>query len=164
MKPFAVNLMNPGRFHWSGVARRVAVSSRSGLFAAIPLLLCFAFVWPFGGGRKVQMMAGTATPGANATITIRKGSNGNTALDIKAKNLAPPSSLSPAENVYVVWIQSPDHTPQNEGRLRVNQKEQAEIHTSTAYKRFKVIITAEQNAQTREPMGSRILSADIAGD
>ena len=132
------------------------------MFAAAPALLGLALVWPFGGGNKVQMMAGTSTPGANATITVKKGSNGNTALDIKAKNLAPPSSLTPAENVYVVWIQAPDQTPQNEGQLRVNSKEQAEIHTSTSYKRFEVKITAEQNAQVQEPTGPKILSAAIA--
>jgi hypothetical protein len=128
----------------------------------MPLLLCLAFIWPFGGGHNVQMMAGSSTPGANATINVKKGDNGNTTLDIKAKNLAPPSSLTPAENVYVVWIQPPDQTAQNEGRLRVNQNEQAEIHTETPYKRFKVFITAQQNAQAQEPTGPRILSADIA--
>jgi hypothetical protein len=154
--------VNLSRFHNVAAGRRTAWIRQNRLFSATPVLLCLAFVWPFGGGNKVQMMAGTSTPGANATITVKKGSNGNTALDIKAKNLAQPSSLSPPENVYVVWIQAPDQMPQNEGRLRVNSKEQAEIHTSTSYKRFSVKITAEQNAQVQEPTGPSILSADIA--
>ena len=142
--------------------REVPPAMPARLFAAVPLLLCFAFIWPFGGGRQVQMMAGSTTPAANATINVKKGDNGNTALDIKAQALAPPSSLTPAENVYVVWIAPPDQAAQNHGQLRVNSHEQGELHTETPYKRFHVFVTAEQNAQVQEPMGPRILSADIA--
>jgi hypothetical protein len=141
---------------------RTRLNPETSLLGAAPLLLCLALIWPFGGGRKVQMMAGTTTPGANATITIKTSNNRNTALDIKAQNLAAPSSLTPAENVYVVWIQPPGQNAQNAGQLRVNQNEQGELHTETAYKRFKVFITAEQNAQVQEPIGPSILSADIA--
>jgi hypothetical protein len=152
------------RIRIAGAERRVRGYFYSRKFAGTPLILCMMFLWPFGGTRKVQMMAGSTTPGATATISVKRGNNGNTALDIKAKNLAPPSSLTPAMNVYVVWIEAPSQAPQNQGRLRVNQNEQAEIHTSTSYKRFEVVITAEQNAQTQQPEGPRILSADIARD
>lgn len=138
---------------------------RSGgaLAAVAPIVLCLAFFWPFGGGgRKVHMMAGTATPGAQATIVIKQGKNNNEELDIKAQALAPPSSLNPAENVYVVWIQPPGQAPQNHGRLEVNQNEQAELHTETPYRRFKVFITAEQNPQAQMPMGPKVLSADVS--
>ncbi len=156
--------MKLSRNRIAGAERRVREYFHFRLFGGTPLVLCLLLLWPFGGARKVRMMAGSVTPGATATITVKRGNNGNTALDIKAKNLAPPSSLTPAENVYVVWIEAPSQTPQNQGRLRVNQNEQAEIHTSTSFKGFKVVITAEQNSQTQEPTGPRILSADIARD
>lgn len=145
------------------ILREFARTSSRSLFSFLPLVFVLAFVWPFGGGgHKVQMMAGTATPGAQATITVKTGANGNTALDIKAQNLAAPDSLTPAENAYVVWIEPPDQAAQNEGQLRTNQKEQAELHTESAYKRFQVFITAEQNAQVQTPSGPKILSADIS--
>ena len=131
------------------------------LFGIAPLALALAFVWPFGGGgRKIQLMAGSVTPAAHGTVTVKIGQNGNTDLDIKAGSLAPPSSLTPAENVYVVWIESPGHDPQNCGQLQPGQKENAELHTETAYKSFKLFITAQQNAQAQEPSGPQILSAD----
>lgn len=108
------------------------------------------------------MMAGTVTPGATGTIVVKKGDNGNTTLDIRAGSLAAPSSLTPAENVYVVWIQPPGQQAQNHGQLQVNQNEQGELHTETPYRRFKVFITAEQNAQVQMPMGPTVLSADVA--
>jgi hypothetical protein len=73
---------------------------------------------------------------------------------IKARNPAAPSSLPPAENDCVVWIEPPGQAPQNDGQLCLNQNEQGELHTETAYKRFKVFITAEQNAQAQEPEGA----------
>ncbi len=128
-----------------------------------PLIFCLAFIWPFGGGgRTVHMMAGNATPAAQGTVQVKTGDNGNTTLDVKAKALAPPSSLSPAENVYVLWIQPPDHAPLNHGQIRVDGDQNAELHTRTPYKRFRVFITAEQNAQTQMPEGPRVLSAEVA--
>lgn len=131
-------------------------------YGILPVVVCLALLWPFGGGRKVDMMSGTKTPGAGGVIIVKKGGNGNTSLDIKAHSLAPPSSLTPAENVYVVWIEPPGHSAQNHGQVAVNQHENAEIHTETPYKRFKVFITAEQNAQVRMPEGPRVLSATVA--
>lgn len=140
--------------------RRIAAPNRS---LCVVLFLSLALYWPFGGGgRKVQMMAGTVNPAARATIFIRHSQNGNESLDIKAQSLAAPSSLTPPENAYVLWIQPPGQDPQNQGELRTGQHEGAELHTETAFKRFKIFITAEQNAQAQTPQGPSILSAEVA--
>lgn len=132
------------------------------LASVAPLAFCLAFLWPFGGGgRTVHMMSGNATPAAQGTVQVNTGNNGNTTLDVKAHALAPPSSLSPAENAYVLWIQPPDQAPQNEGQIRVDHNENAELHAKTAYKRFSVFITAEENAKTQMPEGPKVLSADV---
>lgn len=142
---------------------RRAFLYRPGVLPSLLPLVLFAFIWPFGGGgRKVHMMAGSATPAAQGTVTIQTGNNGNTTLDLKVQALAAPSSLSPAANVYVVWIQPPDQNPQNHGQLSVNQSEDGELHTKTPYKRFKVFVTAEQNARIQEPTGPRVLQADVS--
>lgn len=134
------------------------------LASVAPLLFCLAFLWPFGGGgRTIHLMAGTAVPGAQGTVQAKNGSNNNTTLDVKVRALADPSSLTPAENVYVVWIQPPGQAPQNMGQITVNQKEDGELHTETANQRFRIFITAEQNAQAQMPQGPKILSADVSG-
>jgi hypothetical protein len=132
-------------------------------FALVPFLLGLAFIWPFHDGTKVEMMAGKDTSAARGTITIKNGANGNVALDIKAASLASPNSLTPPENAYVVWLQRPGQEPQNLGEFRVDKKESGELHTETAFKRFKIFITAEQNAQTEVPQGPSVLSADVSG-
>lgn len=143
-------------------ARRTTQRSTT-LMSIAPLIFCLALIWPFGGGgRTVHMMAGSVTPGARGTVNVDTGNNGNTTLDVKAHALAPPSSLSPAENAYVLWIQPPDREPVNHGRVQVDQHENAELHVKTPYKRFKVFITAEQNAQAHMPMGPKVLSAEVS--
>lgn len=143
----------------------MTVTRGTTLRSVAPLVFCLAFIWPFGGNKdQVKMMAGSATPAAYGTVQVQKGDNGNTALDIQAHGLALPSALTPAENVYVVWIQPPGHAPQNHGQIAVNKHEDAELHTHTPYKRFRVFITAEENAKAEAPMGPRVLSADVSGN
>lgn len=107
------------------------------------------------------MMAGQATPAARGTIAVSTGNNGNTELDLKVRALAPPSSLTPAENVYVVWIQPPGQNAENRGELRVDGHEDGELRVESPHKRFKLFITAEQNAQAQMPQGPQVLSADV---
>jgi len=132
-------------------------------FMLFPAILCLTLIWPFGGGgKKIQMMAGTETPGAQATVTAQTGGNDNTDLNIKVHNLALPSSLTPAENVYVVWVQPPGESPKNMGELKVDNKQSGDLHTETPYKRFTIFVTAEKDPQVQQPQGPRVLSADVA--
>jgi hypothetical protein len=141
-----------------------AIPYRSGFYIAfLPAILSLALFWPFGGGgKKVQMMAGTATPGAQGTVTVSSSSNNNIKMDVKVQDLAKPAGLTPAENVYVLWVQPEGQAAQNEGEVKVDKKENGQIHAETSYKRFKVFITAEQNAQVTAPTGPQVLSADVA--
>ena len=141
-----------------GVAEKLS----SHFFSISPAILLVALIWPFGGGNKVQMMAGTDTPAARGVIALKRGDNGNREFDLKASSLATPSSLQPAENVYVVWLQEPGHEPQNMGQLRVDDHLRGDLHAVTAFRRFKVFITAEQNAQQHTPEGVQVLSAEVA--
>ena len=139
------------------------VSPRTGLFGALlPAVLAMVMFWPFGGGKKVQMMSGTVTPGAQGTVTVHTSGNNNVKLDIKVKNLANPASLTPPENVYVLWVQPPGQPPQNQAEIKVNGDENGGLNTETSFKRFKVFITGEQNAQVQQPQGPQVLSADVA--
>lgn len=144
-------------------ARFASFSSNAFFSALMPAVLCFAMVWPFGGGWKtVNLMAGADSPAAQGVVKYKTSGNGNTALQIDTRSLAAPSSLTPAENAYVVWIQPPGQTTQNLGELKVNDKEQADLSTETAFKRFHIFITAEQNAQIQQPEGPTVLSADVS--
>jgi len=61
-----------------------------------------------------------------------------------------------------VWIQSPDEAPQNKGQIIIDKNQKAEMKTATPFKRFRVFITAEDQAQMQTPEGPTVLSADVA--
>jgi hypothetical protein len=150
------------RAHISSKATTIRrLSSGSYLCSLVPALLVLAFIWPFSGGKDVQMTAGELNPAARATIHLHVGDNNNTELDIKAESLAAPSALTPPKTAYVVWIDPPDAAPQNHGQITVSKDQKAELKTATPYKRFKIYITAENQARIQSPEGPTILSADV---
>jgi hypothetical protein len=130
-------------------------------FVLAPLVLG-AMLWPFPSAKKVPMVAGHETPAAHGTIMVKDTDNNNAKLDIKVQSLAEPTALTPPKNAYVVWIQPQGEQPQNQGELKVNDKQEGELHTVTPYQRFKVFITAEQNAQAKTPSGPQVLTADVS--
>jgi hypothetical protein len=130
-------------------------------FALLPMVACLALFWPFSSGKHVQMLHGKLDPAARGTVSVKTGKNGNTALDIKARSLAPPSGLNPSENVYVVWVQPPGQDAKNLGALTVDGNENAELKTKTPYKSFKVFITAEAEVLVQKPTGPEMLSASV---
>jgi len=107
------------------------------------------------------MIAGSSNPAARCTVHLHVGDNGNTELDMKAESLPAPSALTPPKNAYLVWIQPPDAGPQNLGRITPGKDQKAELKTATPYKRFKIFITAEDQAQMQSPEGTTVLSADV---
>lgn len=106
-------------------------------------------------------MAGTDAPAAHGAVILNQGNNGNREIEVKTSSLAAPGLLKPPENAYVVWLQEPGHDPQNVGQLKVDSKGDGDLHTVSAFRRFKLFITAEENAQAHAPEGMEILSADI---
>jgi hypothetical protein len=93
-------------------------AKRPGLLLSVaPLVLGMAFFWPFGGnsGKTVPITASKDTPAAHGTINVKTGQNDNIRIDLKVDALARPTSLTPTENVYVVWVQPPGQNPKNDG-------------------------------------------------
>lgn len=141
--------------------QRRKLSSGKYLFSFAPTLLLLAFIWPFSGGKDVELVAGPTNPAARGTIHVHVGDNGNTEMDIKAESLAAPSALTPPKNAYVVWIQPPDAEPHNLGQISPDSNQKAELKTETPNKRFKIFITAENQAQVRNPEGPTVLSGEV---
>ncbi|MGB0064095.1 MAG: hypothetical protein WBP85_06570, partial [Terracidiphilus sp.] len=83
------------------------------------------------------MMASSDTPAAQGEIVVNNAPDGNLQLDIKAAHLADPSALTPAENVYVVWLEQPDENPLKLGEMRVDKNLSGEVRTVTSFKHFR---------------------------
>lgn len=90
--------------------------------------------------------------------------NGNTAVEVHVRHLAPPGRLDAAATTYIVWVQAAGETaPQNLGALRVDEKLRGTLRTVTPFRRFDVFVTPEPGPTAVTPTGRRLLSARIDG-
>ncbi|MGH9445587.1 MAG: hypothetical protein ACRD3O_07675 [Terriglobia bacterium] len=142
--------------------RALATRRRIPFLSVMPLVLAVALVWPFSSGNHVVMTNSQSVPSAKGVVDAGHDSNNNTTVDMKVQYLAQPSSLTPAEVVYVVWIQANGHPAENKGALEVGKNLDGQFKTVTPYKDFDVFVTAEQSPQVRSPDGNRVLSAHIS--
>jgi hypothetical protein len=125
------------------------------LFAATLLLLGIALA------RDIKLTPGTVDPGAQGKLEVNKQKDGTQQVKVDVQHLALPSALTPPKMGYVVWIQPPDHPPENHGVLKVDNKEKGSFQTTTAYPRFDVFVTAEDNLQVTEPSGPVVFRATV---
>ncbi len=100
-------------------------------------------------------------PAGEGTVMAREGGNGNTALTVRVKHLAPASRIEQDAQVYVVWVEPPNSPPQNVGVLSVSKNLDGTLSTITPHKKFRVLITPEQNGQVDRPQGSEVFTSDV---
>ncbi len=111
----------------------------------------------------VRLQNGTMVPAAQGKAKVEHDRNRNLVVDIEVAHLAQPTALTPPANYYVVWFQPPDKEPELQGALAVNPETlQGSFKTTTPYKNFDVIVTAEENARPTTPSGTVVLKGSVA--
>ena len=100
-------------------------------------------------------------PASEGSALASKGSNGNTALTIRVKHLAPASRIAEEAQVYVVWVEPEGGTPQNVGVLTVDRELEGTLSTLTPHRKFRVVITPEANGQVQEPSGNEVFTTQV---
>ncbi len=125
------------------------------LFATTLILLGIALA------RDIRLTPGTVDPGAQGKLSVNKQKDGTEQVKVDVQHLALPSALTPPKMGYVVWIQPPDHPPENHGVLKVDSKEKGSFQTTTAYPRYDVFVTAEDNLQVTQPSGPVVARASV---
>ena len=124
--------------------------------AAVLLFVAVAFADQF------KMRAGESNPAAMGVVHVNSDRNGNLALVLEAKHLAPPDRLSPAHSSYVVWIQPSGKPAEVLGELRVNtQDEAASFKTAVPYHNFDIFVTAEDTPKPETPSSTEVLRTSV---
>lgn len=99
------------------------------------------------------------TLGAAATLSLDKGSDGNTRLQLEAKYLPLPDSLGPSLKTYVVWVREANEMrPVNVGQLRIDSDRKGTLVSSTPFQKFDVFVTAERDGTVQTPSDYIVLS------
>jgi hypothetical protein len=102
-----------------------------------------------------------SAPAAQGKINTSKDRNGNTEVEIQVKHMATPQSLTPPKQSYMVWVQPHGKDAELLGALRVNSDLGGSLKSSTTYKDFDVLITAEDEAKPATPSSTVILKGTV---
>lgn len=129
----------------------------------LPVLLCGVVLAlaPAGYAKNYHMTASTVVPGATAELQVDKEKNGNVQVELKADHLAKPGRLTPSANSYIVWFQEEGSQPQIQGTLTIGDDLKAELKSTTTLHNFKVLVTAETDAQAKFPSQQVVLSTTV---
>lgn len=132
---------------------------RAALSIAIVLVAC-------GGQTRapnppVTMGASTTVPAAQGQVKVDDGGNGNTAVSVTVKHLAPPDRMGEGVTTYVVWAKPLNGPPQNLGALQVNENLEGVLRTVTPLREFDCFVTAEPSPTSPAPSGQPVLTAHV---
>jgi hypothetical protein len=111
---------------------------------------------------RFKMRSSDISPAAVAVLHVNSDRNGNLAIDLEARHLAPPDRLSQPHQVYVVWIQAPGKQAEELGQLKVNTDDMAAgFKANTPYHNFDIFVTAEDTPQPTSPSSVEVLRGAV---
>jgi hypothetical protein len=126
----------------------------------IPLLAAFAC----SSAATVPLQVAQKVPAATGQLTVDEGKNGNHRVALDVDHLARPDAVQQNATAYVVWLKplrDADTEPRNVGTLSVDDRLKGEFETSTAFRDFDIIVTAERSANVNKPRGQEVMSARV---
>lgn len=125
--------------------------------------MALMLVWPFSSSKDFTMTADQSVPAASGTVHAQRDKdNGNIKLDIKVKNLARPSTLTPSGTAYLVWVRPNGGDAVKQGALGVDKGLSGEMHCTTVAKDFDVFVTPEQSSTVTVPSSTEVLRAHVS--
>ena len=129
---------------------------------AVLVVLCLSFsVFAFAG-KKFPLAGTSVSPASVGTVDVSVDKkNGNTKIKIKVEHMAPPGNLTPSMIGYVVWFQEQGGNAESQGRLRIDKNLKASFETTTPWKNFDIIVTAENDPTVKAPTGPEVLKGSV---
>jgi hypothetical protein len=116
---------------------------------------------PLLPAKKFPLTAAPIVPAATGRAEVGADKNGNSKVKITVEHLAKPEHLTPPKNAYVVWFQETGGTPEAEGQLKVNKNLKTAFETTTPWKNFQILITAEDDPTAKTPSGPEVLRTAV---
>lgn len=114
------------------------------------------------GSTKIAFQGTTLLPGASGEAKVTSERGGIT-IDAKFKGLTPANGFGPEYLTYVLWAISADGRPQNLGEV-LPAGTKNDIHVTTAFQSFGMIVTAEPYFSVTQPSDVVVLQNVIIND
>src|SRR6267142_116420 len=103
-----------------------------------------------GGSTKVDLKGTDLMPEATGEIKVAAKA-GATNIDVKIKDITPPSNLGAEFLTYVLWVVTPDGRTGNTGEILINKNGEGKLYATTPGQTFAMIVTAEPYFAVRAP-------------
>jgi hypothetical protein len=112
-----------------------------------------------GCSQKIAFNKSTIVPAAELNVKISQDKNDNYKIEMEVENLALPQDLTPAKNIYVVWITSINGSF-NVGQLLLDKNLEGTLSAITPYKPSSILITAEEDPKATFPGIQVVLTSE----
>ena len=116
-----------------------------------------------------SLQTASEIPAAAGNVKVKAEKGGNTKVEVAVEHLAP-ATVAFGSPTYVVWIVpqtgsagEPDIAgqAQNMGQLSVGGDLKGSFKTTTAFKTFEVIVTAEATPNVTTPGSNRVMTSAV---
>ena len=116
-----------------------------------------------GGAEKVALQVTASQPAAQGTVNVGPEKDGNRSIEVKVEHLSPPERAAPGARSYVVWVvPRAGGVPQNMGALMLQDDLGGVLKTTTPYREFEILVTAEENPGATKPSTSNVMRASVS--
>ena len=114
---------------------------------------------------KYAFSTSPVVPAAEGGVKVKKDGNNNYKVDVEVKRLAEPKRLTPARQLYVVWMETEKNGTKNIGQLKTSSgifsnMLKSNLETVSAFKPVSFMITAEDEADIQYPGGQVVLKTN----
>lgn len=125
------------------------------------IVLIGVFLTAVAWGREDRLNSTELAPAAEGKVVTSTDRNGNTEVEVQVKHLAAADKLTPPKQAYLVWIQERGKQPELLGVLRVNDKLEGNLKTTTPYKAFDIFVTGEDSLRPETPSDTVVLKGTV---
>ena len=136
---------------------------RWGVAGSLVGALAFGGCSHMGRGSEQTWTMNTAEsiPAAVGKVKVAEEKDGNTKVKVEVEHLAQASDVKAAASTYVVWLKPDSGTAQNVGALIVDKDRKGKLETKTAFKDFRVFVTAEADANVTSPSQTTVMATKV---
>lgn len=134
---------------------------RMGAAGALVGALAFGACGTMSKEQTWSMNTTEKIPSAEGKVKVKAEKDGNTRVKVEVEHLATPATVFERASTYVVWLQPETGHAQNVGVLNVDKNLKGELETRTAFKDFRVIVTAEESANVTTPSSFRVMNTQV---
>lgn len=132
------------------------------LYAVFTILFAIAILQSCSS-TKYNFSTSPVVPAAEGSVKVKKDNNSNYSIALDVKRLAEPKRLTPAKEMYIVWMETEENGRKNIGQLKTSSglfssTLTSSLKTVSTFKPTGFFISAEDDANIQYPGGQTVLS------